>query len=461
MTVRLRLARLAGARDDILQKAPGATARYSAMGGVLISTALVAGVSAFFALHTVLALSWQICAAAAGGWAMIILNLDRLLMVSMSSAGSAKQRFGMAVPRLLLAVVIGTVVSTPLVLQIFDREINAELTTMKAEGIAQSKKVLDATYSNITTLEAEENKLQEVIEGRSVPAVTDDPDVKSAQSAFDKAETAYQTAEAAAQCELDGTCGTRRPGVGDSYRQKQQAADAARTARDSAKSQLDAAKKAAARRVGRGQASAVAAAKKKLPNVQTDLAVERERRDTLETEATKTQNGNTGFLARLEALDRLTGGHAMGRLTHWMLFLLFLCIEVLPVLVKLMSSFGPPTLYDRLLARQDSDVEHVEQARADSARLLAQEREDKRLELERMQFDGQIEVGRRATAAIVERQSKIALDAVAVWGNLAQLRADEELNRWYRANVDADLTPHSRTFGPHDPVAGTRNGSVV
>jgi hypothetical protein len=454
MTPRQFLAGLAGARLDVLEKAPGDTTRYTAMGGVLISTALVAGISAYFALYSVLGLSWQVCAVAGVGWAVIILNLDRMLVVSMGAGGSVKRSLGIAVPRLALAVVIGTVISTPLVLQIFDREITAEMTTMKAEAIEKSKAALDKTYSNIQSLEDQERALLDVIEGRSVAAVSDDSDVKAAQEAYDTAESTYQAAEQTAQCELDGTCGTGVPGRGDSYRQKRAAADSAKASRDSAKQRLDDATAQAAGRIASGSATAVAEAKQKLPAVQRDLATEKDRKRQLDAEATDAQNGNTGLLARLEALDRLTDGHAMGAWTHRMLFLLFLSIEVLPVLVKLLWSVGPPSLYDRLVSDQDDDIEQAERGRSEGDRSLAQQREDTRLALERQRLDAQVRIGQQATDEIAKKQTRIVLDAVALWGELAKRRSDEELQRWMDLNAHPGHVPVSRN-GAQQPANGS------
>jgi hypothetical protein len=445
MNLRQRLAKLAGARLDVLEKAPGDLTRFTTMGGVLISTALVAGISAFFALHSVLGLPWAACVVAGLGWAVIILNLDRMLVVSMGSAGSGKRSVLIALPRLALAIVIGTVISTPLVLQIFDKEINAEMTTMKAEAIEASKAALDKTYSNIEDLENQERTLLDIIQGRAVAAVSDDPDVKAAQEAFDTAESTYQSAEQAAQCERDGTCGTGIPGEGDSTREKRAAADIARQARDSAKQHLDTTTAEATQRIESGRATAVAKAQEKLPSVQRDLATEKERKRQLDGEATDAQKGNTGLLARLEALDRLTDGHGMGQVTHQMLFLLFLCIEVLPVLVKLLWSFGPPSLYDKLAAGQDADIEQTERERSDGERSLTQQREATRLALERQRLDAQVKIGQRATDEIAKKQTKIVLDAVALWGELAKSRSDEELQRWMDANVATGPVPTARS----------------
>ncbi|WP_328645146.1 DUF4407 domain-containing protein [Amycolatopsis sp. NBC_00348] len=435
MNLRMWLARLAGARPDILAKTPGDLAKHATMGGVLISTSAVAGLSAFFALNSVLDLSWPICVVVGFGWAVLILNLDRMLVVSMSGAGSLRRNLATALPRLVLAIVLGTVISTPLVLRVFEQEINAELTTMKAENVQHSKDALNKTYDDIAKLEAAEKGLQDVISGKTTRAVSDDPDVKAAQAAFDSANRAYDEAEKSAQCELDGTCGTKRPGDGDAYRQKQVAADTARGARDEAKRKLDDLSAKAAGSIQNGSASDVEAAKAKLPGVQRDLATQRELRRTAEDEATQAQDHNSGLLARLEALGRITDGHPVGWTAHLMLFLLFLCIEVLPVLTKILAGLGPPTTYDRLLAQQDRQIEDADRLRADGDRQLLEERENARVTHEREQLELQTEAGRTATEELVRQQTQIALKAIGVWAELAKLRSDEELDRWYRANV--------------------------
>jgi hypothetical protein len=440
MKVRLWLARLAGARLDVLDRAPGDVARYATMGGVLVSTAAVAGVSAFFALNSVLSLSWPLAAVVGLGWAVLILNLDRLLVVSMSNAGSLRRNVTMALPRLLLALVMGTVVSTPLVLRIFEQEINAELTTMKAEQVQQSKKALDQAYANIAELQKTEKSLQDAIAGRTSRAVSDDPDVKAAQSAYDNADKAYQEADRQAQCELDGTCGTGQRGVGESYRQKRAAADSARQARDDARRKLDDATAKAGNRIQDGTANDVAAARAKLPDVQSDLAAEEARRRSAEAAAAEAADENSGLLARLEALSRITDNHPSGEWAHVLLFLLFLAIEVLPVLVKMLAALGPQTLYDRLVEEQDTELADASRRRADEVRKLAEANAETRMALAQQQLDAQVKAGREAVAAMVERQAKIALNAIRTWGDLAELRSDEELDRWLRANTRTERT---------------------
>ena len=61
-----------------------------------------------------------------------------------------------------------------------------------------------------------------------------------------------------------------------------------------------------------------------------------------------TNKNDGGILIRLQALNRLSDTNATLQAAHWMLSLLFMCIELLPVLMKVLLNFGPPSAYDRL-----------------------------------------------------------------------------------------------------------------
>src|SRR3954468_20671662 len=113
------LAVLAGARPDVLEAAPGARARFLALGGVLLSTGGLAVLSAAFAVHMALGVWWPLALLVGLGWGAVIVNLDRMLLVGMAHDASLKRNLFMAVPRVGLALVLGIVISTPLTLQIF------------------------------------------------------------------------------------------------------------------------------------------------------------------------------------------------------------------------------------------------------------------------------------------------------------------------------------------------------
>src|SRR5690348_8177868 len=109
---------MAGAQPDLLRQAPADKTRYTAMGGVLLTTAAVAGVSAAFALNTAVGLDPVSSVVVGVLWGWVIFNLDRMLIISLTRHGGRWRNVLTAVPRVLLAVVIGFVISAPLVLRI-------------------------------------------------------------------------------------------------------------------------------------------------------------------------------------------------------------------------------------------------------------------------------------------------------------------------------------------------------
>src|ERR1700712_1544562 len=150
-----RLAVLAGARLDVLQVAPGSRTKYVALGGVLLSTGGLAALSAAFAVHMALGAPWLIALAVGLGWGLVIVNLDRMLLVGMAHDASWLRNIAMAVPRIALAVLLGTVISTPLTLQVFSKEIDATIVTLQAEAADDFTTGLDADarYAQIPVLQ--------------------------------------------------------------------------------------------------------------------------------------------------------------------------------------------------------------------------------------------------------------------------------------------------------------------
>ena len=75
----------------------------------------------------------------------------------------------------------------------------------------------------------------------------------------------------------------------------------------------------------------------------------------IETERNKTvtfEDKFNGFAARLQALDELGKNSAIIGIAATFIMGLFICLEISPVLVKLISSVGP---YDYLLDKTEND----------------------------------------------------------------------------------------------------------
>lgn len=121
----------AGANRDALASCPRSDGiKYQGLGGVILATATMAAISMHFALtmvfgfdegrYYVVALSLL--------WAAIIFNLDRLIVSGLDVLGTSfSKRLVRSIPRLLVAIMLSLVIAEPLVLRVLRPEIDAEL----------------------------------------------------------------------------------------------------------------------------------------------------------------------------------------------------------------------------------------------------------------------------------------------------------------------------------------------
>jgi hypothetical protein len=105
----------------ILSQCPGERIRYEAMGAAIITTASIAAVSAAFAASMAPRL-WAPIALVAG---IAILNIDRMLVGGVHRRETTFGNIAAAFPRVVLALLIGPVVSTRLSLKVRDRPARA------------------------------------------------------------------------------------------------------------------------------------------------------------------------------------------------------------------------------------------------------------------------------------------------------------------------------------------------
>src|ERR671916_450665 len=99
-----------------------------------------------------------------------------------------------------------------------------------------------------------------------------------------------------------------------------------------------------------------------------------------------------------------------------MLSLLFMSIEILPVLMKLLLNFGPPSAYDKLAALRDSGDVEIEELQKESRLTVAAAREEMLVMAEQERID-------RQKQAIVARRE--AAEAAAAAERAAAVRAAE------------------------------------
>ena len=131
----------AGVNKDVLRQCPTEWAKYAGMGGTIFSTACMAALSGGYAIsyvfdNTIVSVLFGLF------WGFVIIfNLDRLIVNTMYSDGEVTiswQEFKSGLPRILLAIFLGVVISTPLEMKIFEDRINSRLVYDNLERTKES-----------------------------------------------------------------------------------------------------------------------------------------------------------------------------------------------------------------------------------------------------------------------------------------------------------------------------------
>ena len=174
----------AGADEYFLLKSPKQDrVKYAGIGGIVFSTGVLAMFAGGFAFNTAFGpkgmagddvshIGWTIGSIIFGiCWGLLIFNLDRFIVSSTGKGdGTDKitlKEFGQAIPRLIIAIILGITISKPLELKIIETEINVELRKTQQEKLDEFNKNTYAKFkdqiaildNDITKIETDRNVL--------------------------------------------------------------------------------------------------------------------------------------------------------------------------------------------------------------------------------------------------------------------------------------------------------------
>lgn len=430
---------LSGASKRVLDECPTDKGRYVGIGTAILVTAAMAGVSLGFALVTALKASLPLAVPFAVAWGIAILSLDRLFVVSLPRHGTRLAHVLRAVPRVLLALLIGFVISTPFVLQIFRPEIEHEITILhnQAEDAflhSQQNSALEQDIKNDTALV---NKLSQEEGGGQAGTPPQDAQIQVLSGQLGQAvnrQSAAQAAQAADSTQLScqlyghapsGNCnGFPETGPGVVANADKAQLDAAETAYKQAtntvnqlENEIAGLRKQAAQYVATSEQSTAAEAKAQLPQAQARLKAETNLEKSQGAQFSAQNGNNGGLLIRMQALDALTAGNNTLEAARWLLFALFVAIDCMPVLVKVMLNMGPESNYDRLLEAEEKKQLRV----AASNRAVRQAAEKLAADVVLGEAQSRLEGWRRpipeVTDKIVEARRRVEARRLAAWEN--------------------------------------------
>ena len=118
-----------GANRHILRQCPTEYSKYFGIGGTIFFTAAMATLSGGYAFFTIFD-STKLAVVFGIFWGLLIFNLDRFIVNTMYSDGkhtiSLSELFS-GLPRIIIAIFLGIVISTPLEMKIFEDRIESQI----------------------------------------------------------------------------------------------------------------------------------------------------------------------------------------------------------------------------------------------------------------------------------------------------------------------------------------------
>lgn len=169
----------AGADEHFLKLSPMQDrVKYAGIGGIVLCTGLLAAFSGGFAFYTifgpkgdaiddlVVSLGTKFGAFIFGiVWGLIIFNLDRFI-VSSTGKGDGTDKItwrevGQALPRIIIALILGFAISAPLEIKILESEINSELSKYQKEYTQKLNDATDVVFKqNLAKLETDKQQYE-------------------------------------------------------------------------------------------------------------------------------------------------------------------------------------------------------------------------------------------------------------------------------------------------------------
>jgi len=301
--------------------------KYAGIGGIVFCTGLLAAVSGGYAFYTIFgpkgdANDYSLTASIAvkiatlifmAVWGTIIFNLDRFIVSSTGKGDGTDsitwKEVGQALPRIIIALILGFAISSPLEIRILESEINAELSKFQEKYTQELNKETDSTFK-IKRLGLEKEKQE----------------YESKKVDYEKSIALYdQQIDELVQRQQAEMQDKRAYGFGPVAKKMQADIETKRSEKD---------------KFIELKKSEFTAWQKQLDfdNDQLNKLSDDLRQAYKENE--KKSHGYDGLLKRIQI------SHEIGGIVPWVILLVFLCIEMGPIFFKMMMTKG---VYDFLV----------------------------------------------------------------------------------------------------------------
>lgn len=339
----------AGVNRKILRQCPTDYAKYAGIGGTILFTALMAMLSGGYAFYTVF--DNQVIAVVFGVfWGLLIFNLDRFIVNTMYSDGKVTiswREFASGLPRIIMAIFLGIVISTPLELKIFEDEINVTIRELAQSKIEEYK---STDLQRIDSLSKKKEELQ-----NSAVSIYD-ANILTGNELINRLFIELRNKRAELSKENDIISGLSRQiaslDTNDSIQYKRLVNERysrvqKRNGINGDITRINASLASNDEEMRILQEKATSARENDLNRLQSEIDEVKKRLDGNTSEYVKLIDSEFGgFQARMLAFNKMKEEHKSTHITSLFIMLLFIIIETTPTFFKMMIASGP---YDDLL----------------------------------------------------------------------------------------------------------------
>gem|GEM_PF-32766 len=398
-----------GANKEILRKCPNEYAKYFGMGGTILFTSLMASLSGGYAFYkafdsSTLAIFFGLF------WGAMIFNLDRFIVNTMYSDGkptiSWKELFS-GLPRIVIAIFLGIVISFPLELKLFEDEIEARIGVLKVENLTSYNETSQVAFSEIGT-----NKVEVSVYNQSIEKLkTEISDVKT------KWESIKQVPRQGTKSDDKGNIikFTYYVWPPQYYTLKKDFED-----------------------IKEANNKEIENIKLKRDGTEEKIRAKEKEKREFDDSNTKTIKAINDLSTRMEAFAKLKDEKPSIQIASLFIMLLLIIIEIAPVLFKMMLTSGEyetRQLTDSNLLKAEEVVRLSQKndwANTEITKLLDENK--KRIDEKQFELATELSSNQDLLKAIAKAQSEIAQVAIEKWKEQEKLRAIENPESFIQSN---------------------------
>ena len=417
----------AGANRKILRQCPTDYSKYAGTGGTIFFTAIMAAISGGYAISFVFQEA-PLCVPLGFGliWGLMIFNLDRFMVNTMYSDGKhtiSKEEFYGGLPRIILAIFLGIVISTPLEIRVFQDKIKSQLIIDQGKVGDDVRKAHDLLYQQYKDIEDQiatrNNQLTDLRAGK----------LDGTSSRIADKEKELKEAEDRLYNETNGDGVTKQKGYGPAAKQLQEQVN--RLKGELANLRLEERQNNANNQTYIKQRTI--SVQKEIDEYNRRLVEVDKKIAEIEREGREGQKALSGFCAQINALNEIASFSENTSLFLARLFisLLFIAIEVIPTLFKMMVTSGP---YDDYLRAERHKVRVLSDKRISDLNDEVNTEVQISTQKNKERFAAEVLANKDLMERIAKTQAELLQTAIDKWREEELARINENPSMYIQSN---------------------------